>query len=130
MRIDSMRAAIPAAAAILALAAPAFGQGAGQPPGQQPPGQQTQQQQIQQQQAVRTAPLTQEKLRQQMTQAGFQDVRILDAAYLVQARTAEGDTVLMMINPPAGFAGGAAGSPMEEGGDIEAESALPEERPE
>lgn len=44
----------------------------------------------------------QERLRQQLSQAGFQDVRVLDAAYLVQARTQDGNTVFMMINPPDG----------------------------
>lgn len=48
----------------------------------------------------KSSTMTQEKLRQSLTQAGFQDVRIVDASYLVQAKTKDGDTVVMMINPP------------------------------
>lgn len=45
--------------------------------------------------------MSQDKLRQQLTKAGFSNVKILDAAYLVQARTEDGNDVRMMINPPA-----------------------------
>jgi hypothetical protein len=44
--------------------------------------------------------MSQDKLRQQLTKAGFSNVKILDAAYLVQARTEDGSDVMMMINPP------------------------------
>ncbi len=40
-------------------------------------------------------------LRQQLRQVGFQNIRILDAAYLVQARMRDGRPVLMVIDPPA-----------------------------
>ncbi|MCW8088488.1 hypothetical protein [Sabulicella glaciei] len=42
----------------------------------------------------------QQRLRQQLQQAGFQDVQILDATYLVQARAPDGHTVMMLVNPP------------------------------
>jgi hypothetical protein len=45
--------------------------------------------------------MSQQRLRQQLTQAGFQDVRIVDAAYLVEAKTQDGNTVYLMINPPS-----------------------------
>lgn len=41
-----------------------------------------------------------EQIRQQLSQAGFRDVQILDTAYLVQARTNDGNTVTMIVNPP------------------------------
>lgn len=50
--------------------------------------------------------MTQDRLRQTLESAGFQQIQILDAAYLVQAQTEDGDTVFMVINPPMG-AGGA-----------------------
>ncbi|MBJ6126812.1 hypothetical protein [Microvirga splendida] len=39
-------------------------------------------------------------LRQQLRQLGFQNIRILDTAFLVQASTPDGRTVLMMVDPP------------------------------
>ena len=89
---------IAAAAALgVALAGPAFAQGQqGQQQQSQSSGQQRQQGQSQSQQQA----MGQERLRQQLTQAGFRDVQILDTAYLVQARTQDGSTVLMTINPP------------------------------
>lgn len=88
-----------------ALAGPAFAQGQ---PQSQSSGQQRQQGQNQQQQAM-----GQERLRQQLTQAGFRDVQILDTAYLVQARTQDGNTVLMTINPPSAGSqtSGSSGTP-------------------
>lgn len=96
---------IAAAALGVALAGPAFAQGQQQ---SQSPGQQRQQGQTQQQQAM-----GQERLRQQLSQAGFRDVQILDTAYLVQARTQDGSVVLMTVNPPntAPQASGASASP-------------------
>jgi hypothetical protein len=44
--------------------------------------------------------MTQQKLRSSLEQAGFKEVTIVDAAYLVQAKTSDGDEVLMTINPP------------------------------
>ncbi|MXQ11743.1 hypothetical protein [Microvirga makkahensis] len=39
-------------------------------------------------------------LRQERRQAGFRNIRILDAAFLVQARTGSGQQVIMVVNPP------------------------------
>lgn len=50
---------------------------------------------------------SQEKVRDQLTQAGFKQVEILDASYLVRAQTEDGNTVLMVIDPPmSGMSGG------------------------
>lgn len=43
-----------------------------------------------------------DKLRQNLEQAGFKDVTVVDAAYLVHAQTKDGDFVLMLIDPPGG----------------------------
>jgi hypothetical protein len=100
-----------AAALGLALAGPAFAQSNQGTPSQgtpsqaqHAPGQQVQggtaSQSNSGQQRSQAQVMSQDKIRQQLAQAGFQDVRILDAAYLVQAKTQEGNTVLMMIDPP------------------------------
>lgn len=46
-------------------------------------------------------PMTTEKLKTQLSNAGFKQVKVLDTTYLVQAQTQDGDKILMMINPPA-----------------------------
>jgi hypothetical protein len=89
-----------------ALTGPAFAQGSGTAPGSQGTGPQAQQQpgqsrgQSQGQSQSQSQAMSQQQLRRQLEQAGFREVQILDAAYLVQARTQEGNTVFMMINPP------------------------------
>lgn len=45
--------------------------------------------------------MTQSQLRDSLEKAGFKNVTILDAAYLVQAQTSQGDSVMMTINPPS-----------------------------
>lgn len=45
--------------------------------------------------------MTQAKLREALQQAGFSEIRILDAAYLVHAKTQDGDVVVLTINPPS-----------------------------
>lgn len=45
--------------------------------------------------------MTQSQLRQSLEKAGFKNVTILDAAYLVQGQTEQGDTLMMTINPPS-----------------------------
>lgn len=45
-------------------------------------------------------PMTQDKVRQVMTEAGFTAVQIVDAAYLVQAQTKDGDQILVLVNAP------------------------------
>lgn len=52
------------------------------------------------QQTGRPKVMTIEGLRNSLAQSGFKDVSVVDAAYLVHARTKDGDFVLMMINPP------------------------------
>ncbi|MEE2952333.1 MAG: hypothetical protein VYD57_13955 [Pseudomonadota bacterium] len=41
---------------------------------------------------------SQKKVLSALQQAGYQDATIMDAAYMVQARTPDGETVLMMID--------------------------------
>ncbi|MBJ6126817.1 hypothetical protein [Microvirga splendida] len=43
-------------------------------------------------------------LRQQLRQAGFQNIRILNATYLVQARTPDGRSVIMVVDPQSASA--------------------------
>jgi hypothetical protein len=57
-----------------------------------------------------------DKLTQSLKQAGFQGVQILDAAFLVRAKTADGAPVVMSINPPASAAGAAAGASQTQAG--------------
>ncbi len=45
--------------------------------------------------------MSQDRARQIMKDAGFTNVQILDATYLVQASTKDGDQILMVLNPPA-----------------------------
>jgi hypothetical protein len=59
--------------------------------------------------------MTQEKLRKSLQDAGFKSIRVMDAAYLVQAQTQDGDNVLMYINPPS--AGGATASTSGQSGN-------------
>jgi hypothetical protein len=49
--------------------------------------------------------MTQQKLQDDLKKAGFTNISVLDAAYLVQADTSDGNEVMMLINPPAGSAG-------------------------
>jgi len=78
-----------------------FGQGQGygtQQFGQSGPGFNGNQQQLGQSSGNRL----QERatLRRQLRQVGFQNIRILNAAYLVQARTPDGRGVIMVVDPP------------------------------
>jgi hypothetical protein len=67
-------------------------------------------------QAARPSAAAQAKLRDSLQQAGFKDIKIMDAAYLVHARTTDGNFAVMYIDPPSAAAGttgsssGAAGS--------------------
>ncbi|HEX2528811.1 MAG TPA: hypothetical protein VHL31_21275 [Geminicoccus sp.] len=71
------------------------------------------------QQGSQIQAMTQSELRGSLEQAGFTDITVLDATYLVQAKTAKGDEVTMFINPPADMAGenAAGGSQAGSGGD-------------
>jgi hypothetical protein len=111
MEIDMMKLVTAAAVAAFAMAtAPALAQSSGNQSGsgsaaKATPGQ-----------AGNPHAMTQDKLRQTLQQAGFQNVTVLDAAYLVQAKSKDGDTVLMMINPPASVTGSIA--PGAQGGKM------------
>jgi hypothetical protein len=45
--------------------------------------------------------MSQDKLRKNLQDAGFKDIEIVDAAYVVHARTSEGNMVVMYIDPPS-----------------------------
>lgn len=53
--------------------------------------------------------MTQDKLIKSLQNAGFQNVRVVDAAYLVQATSSDGNSVMMLINPPAAATGAGSG---------------------
>jgi hypothetical protein len=85
-----------------------------QSPGNQAGGQQ-QGKSAGSQQGTQIQAMTQDKLRGSLEKAGFKDVTVLDAAYLVQARSPDGDRVMMFIDPPSSggssaSAGGTGGS--------------------
>ena len=63
----------------------------------------------------RPAVLTPTKLRDLLEKAGFKDIRILDAAYLVHARNSDGDLIVMTINPPTIAAATGAGGTSSSG---------------
>lgn len=67
------------------------------PASAQQSGSQGQQRSPQQSAAKSTSAQTQ--LRQSLEQAGFKSVKIVDAAYLVHARTASGEMAVMYVNP-------------------------------
>jgi hypothetical protein len=54
-------------------------------------------------------------LRQELRQAGFQNIRILDATFLVQAQTRNGDQVVMIVNPPGSGAMSMTGNQVSTG---------------
>lgn len=84
------RITIPALAAVAALAAsPALAQSSGQQQAQQPAPQ------------PKATAMGKDKLRQSLEKAGFSEVRVVDATYMVSARTAEGERVMMFIDPPS-----------------------------
>ncbi|MBP2295054.1 hypothetical protein [Azospirillum rugosum] len=93
---------IPVLGLALAAGAPAFAQSSSQSGSAQKSG------------ATATQPhsqiqaMSQDKLRKQLEQAGFKNVQVLDAAYLVQAQTQDGNQVFMTINPPSSMSGGSA----------------------
>lgn len=63
-------------------------------------------------QAQQSAVMSPTEVRDALQKAGFTDVRTVDTAYTVQAKTASGGTVVMAINPPetgTGASGAAQG---------------------
>lgn len=61
--------------------------------GQQQPGQQ--------QQVGQFRAMSQATLKAALEKAGFSDIKVLDASYLVHARTSDGQLVVVTINPPS-----------------------------
>jgi hypothetical protein len=43
---------------------------------------------------------TPQQVRSTLEKAGFKEVRVLDAAYAIHAKTQDGNVVFMMVNPP------------------------------
>lgn len=88
-----------AAAVLIALAAPALAQGAGtqaQNTGTQaqnpaPSGQQAKQQQA--------GLVTANKIRQDLQNAGFTDVQVVAESFVIQAKSRDGDPILMTVGP-------------------------------
>ena len=85
-----MKATALAAAAILALTVPAIAQQSG-----------SQAQEKDQMAANASQTDAQDKLRQSLDKAGFEDIEIVDAAYLVHAHDADGRFTVIYIDPPA-----------------------------
>lgn len=59
------------------------------------------------------------EIRSELEKAGFKNVRILDAAYLVQAETSANEAVLMVVNPSGqmrNVLGGGASGAQQSGG--------------
>lgn len=53
--------------------------------------------------------MSQQALKSALERAGFTQIQVLDAAYLVHARTADGQVVVMTINPPSMVSGAGSG---------------------
>jgi hypothetical protein len=54
---------------------------------------------VDQQKAKQQPPLTVEKLTQDLQKSGFTDVKVLEDAFLIQAKTKDGNPILMTIGP-------------------------------
>lgn len=67
----------------------------------------------------------QEAIRQALTDAGFQDIRFVDASYLAQAQTKDGDQITMMIDPSMSGGGSQSASGDGSGGGSSAPSGAP-----
>lgn len=55
-----------------------------------------------------TRAMTQERLLKSLQGAGFTNVTVVDATYLVRAQGPDGNRVMMLIDPPAPGTGGSA----------------------
>ena len=44
--------------------------------------------------------MTQDKLRQDLSKAGFKDAKVVDATYVVRAQGPNGSDIMMFVNPP------------------------------
>lgn len=56
-----------------------------------------------------------QKIQQDLHKAGFKDVSIVDAAYLVHARTSDGNFALMLIDPPGSPSATTGSAPSAQG---------------
>lgn len=83
-------------AALGLLATPAMAQSSGQTGSQQQGQSAASSQQDMQMQAM-----SRDRLAKSLEQAGFKNVTVVDATYLVQAQSPHGDQVMMLIDPPA-----------------------------
>ena len=54
-----------------------------------------------QQQDAQVHAMSQQKLQKSLQQAGFKNITVVDATYLVSAQSPNGDRVMMLIDPPA-----------------------------
>jgi hypothetical protein len=54
--------------------------------------------------------MSQSKLSAALKQAGFTDVQVVDASYMVHAKTSDGEPIVMVINPPSLSAATGAGT--------------------
>lgn len=93
-----MRHVIIAAAALALGVLPATAQSGSS--GGQPAGAQKGSQAQTQGQSSHMSAMSQDKLRKTLQQSGFTDIQIVDAAYIVHAKTSDGNMVVMYIDPP------------------------------
>src|SRR5580704_13399890 len=89
---------VPALALALAASGVAFAQSPTGTAPTSPPVDATPQKPAMPQKAEQSA-LTIEKLTQDLQKAGFSEVKILEDAFLVQAKTKDGNSILMTIGP-------------------------------
>jgi hypothetical protein len=92
--------ALPFVAVVLLAAAPAVAQSTGKSPRQEPATAPLKPQtSTVSPQTSTVSPQAQEKLREALQRAGFQDIRIVDTTLVIQARTQDGTSVVMYVNP-------------------------------
>jgi hypothetical protein len=79
-------------AALGLLATPAMAQTSGQQQGQSAASSQ---------QDMQMRAMSRDRLAKSLEQAGFKNVTVVDATYLVAAQSPNGDQVMMLVDPPA-----------------------------
>ena len=93
---------VPAAILMMALIAPAaFAQSVTQPAASSHPSASSAPSAASPSPASDTKLMTQIKVEHSLQQAGFKGVQVLKESFLVQAKTADGTPVVMVINPPS-----------------------------
>ena len=99
-------------AAIGLLATPALAQSSNQAGSSQKQGQSS----ASSQQSPKIQAMSQDRLQKSLEQAGFKNVTVVDATYLVEAQSPHGDRVMMLIDPPpAGMASASGGGSSSSG---------------